>query len=239
MVFFLGNKEMFYLFSMIKSNTFPQPLDKEIEEKYLKLCAEGDKGARNMLIEHNLRLVAHVAKKYDNKNGETLDDLVSIGTIGLIKAIESYTLGKGTKLSTYAAKCIENEILMYFRHGRKTKKDISLHDPIAMNKEGKSVLLMDVISTEQDTISDRVETKIKRKQMHDLIEHLDPREQKVLCWRFGILNKHEKTQRQIARELGISRSYVSRIEKRALIKLFHQLYRRTEDETVFEWKSLF
>ena len=227
-------KKILYLCGMVKNNAFPQPLDKDEELKYLKLFAEGDFEARNKLIEHNLRLVAHVAKKFDNVD-EGIDDLVSIGTIGLIKGIESYNLEKGVKLSTYIARCIENEILMHFRYGRKTKKDVSLHDPITLDKEGNEILFIDVIGTTQDAISESIEDKFEKTQMHEFIEDLDEREREVVCWRFGILNQKEKTQRQIARDLGISRSYVSRIEKRALIKLFHRFY--SQEKNSAQWSN--
>lgn len=216
-------KDSLLFVCMIQSNAFPKPLNKDDEARYLKLWAKGDANARNVLIEHNLRLVAHVAKKYDSK-GEVQEDLVSVGTIGLIKGIESYSSEKGTKLATYVARCIDNEILMYFRNNRKTQKDVSLHDPIGTDKEGNEVTLIDILSTEQTEVSDRVENKLERGRIREYIQSLDERERAVVRWRFGIQNGNEKTQRQIAKELGISRSYVSRIEKRALVKLFHRLY---------------
>lgn len=137
-------KELVFLVSYVKNNAFPQPLSSSDEKKYLELMAQGDEHARNMLIEHNLRLVAHIVKKFEN-TGEDAEDLISIGTIGLIKAIESYSAGKGTKLATYAARCIENEILMHLRALKKTKKDVSLHDPIGQDKEGNEISLIDVL----------------------------------------------------------------------------------------------
>lgn len=216
-------KSCAYMIGMIKSNAFPKPLSKEDEALYIAKFAEGDMEARNKLIEHNLRLAAHVAKKFDNK-GEIQEDLVSIGVVGLIKGIESFSPEKGTKLATYVARCIENEILMHFRNNRKSQKDVSLHDAIGQDKEGNEITLIDILSTDQNEIADSVENEMEKTRIHKYIDLLDEREKEVVCWRFGINNKSEKTQRQVARDLGISRSYVSRIEKRALIKLFHRLY---------------
>jgi RNA polymerase sporulation-specific sigma factor len=186
--------------------------------------AEGDQEARSKLIEHNLRLVAHIVKKFEN-TGEDTEDLISIGTIGLIKAIESYSRGKGTKLATYAARCIENEILMHLRALKKTKKDVSLHDPIGTDKEGNEITLIDVLKAETEDVVDAIQLKMQKKKIYDYIHVLDDREKEVIVGRFGLDLKKEKTQREIAKMLGISRSYVSRIEKRALMKLFHEFYR--------------
>jgi RNA polymerase sporulation-specific sigma factor len=151
--------------------------------------------------------------------------LISIGTIGLIKAIESYQMGKGTKLATYAARCVENEILMYLRSIKKSRKDVSLHDPIGTDKEGNEITLIDILGTRADDVVKQVEMQIERRNIYQHIHILDHREQEVIRARFGLGGEKEKTQREIAKELGISRSYVSRIEKRALIKLFHEFYR--------------
>ncbi|GEN36833.1 RNA polymerase sporulation sigma factor SigK [Aneurinibacillus danicus] len=220
-------KDLMLFVSYIKNNAFPQPLSEEEENKYLERMAEGDKHARNMLIEHNLRLVAHIVKKFEN-TGEDSEDLISIGTIGLIKAIESYKKNKGTKLATYAARCIENEILMHLRSLKKTKKDVSLHDPIGTDKEGNEISLIDILGTEANEVEDKVQLKIEKKKIYKHIHILDEREKEVIIGRFGLDNEEERTQREIARELGISRSYVSRIEKRALLKLFHEFYRKNE-----------
>jgi RNA polymerase sporulation-specific sigma factor len=217
-------REAVLFVSYIKNNAFPQPLSEEEEEKHLRLMAQGDKKARNTLIEHNLRLVAHIVKKFEN-TGEDSEDLISIGTIGLIKAIESYQTDKGTKLATYAARCIENEILMHLRSLKKARKDVSLHDPIGTDKEGNEITLIDVLGTERDEVMDMVQMKIEKKKIYGHLHILDEREQEVIKSRFGLSGEDEKTQREIAKELGISRSYVSRIEKRALIKLFHEFYR--------------
>ncbi len=221
-------KDLMLFVSYIKNNAFPQPLSEEEENKYLDLMAEGNKYARNMLIEHNLRLVAHIVKKFEN-TGEDSEDLISIGTIGLIKAIESYKKNKGTKLATYAARCIENEILMHLRSLKKTKKDVSLHDPIGTDKEGNEISLIDILGTEANEVEDKVQLKIEKNKIYKHIHILDEREKEVIVGRFGLDNEEERTQREIARELGISRSYVSRIEKRALLKLFHEFYRKNEN----------
>ncbi len=220
-------KEVFVFVSYVKNNAFPQPLKKDEERRYLRLMQEGDEEARNRLIEHNLRLVAHIVKKFENTREDT-EDLISIGTIGLIKAIESYSEGKGTKLATYAARCIENEILMHLRALKKVKKDVSLHDPIGTDKEGNEITLIDVLQEDTDDIADTIQTKMEKKQIYDFIHVLDEREKEVIVGRFGLSLMEEKTQREIAKELGISRSYVSRIEKRALMKLFHEFYKHNK-----------
>jgi len=217
-------KELTMFVSYVKNNAFPQPLNEVEEEKQINLLKEGSEAARNKLIEHNLRLVAHVVKKFEN-TGEDVEDLISIGTIGLIKGIESYQSNKGTKLATYAARCIENEILMHLRSLKKVKKDVSLHDPIGTDKEGNEITLIDILGTEQDDVINEVQFKIERSKVYNFLHILDNREKEVVVGRFGLVNGHEKTQREIAKDLGISRSYVSRIEKRALMKLFNEFYR--------------
>ncbi|MED4989535.1 RNA polymerase sporulation sigma factor SigK [Parageobacillus toebii] len=222
-------KELVFLVSYIKNNAFPQPLSAKEEEKYLQLMAKGDEQARNILIEHNLRLVAHIVKKFEN-TGEDVEDLISIGTIGLIKAIESYSPGKGTKLATYAARCIENEILMHLRSLKKTRKDVSLHEPIGQDKEGNEISLIDVLKSEGNDIIDEIQLNMELEQVKKYIDVLDEREKEVIISRFGLDMQREKTQREIAKELGISRSYVSRIEKRALMKMFHEFYRNEKEK---------
>ncbi|MCC2683977.1 MAG: DNA-directed polymerase sigma-70 factor [Paenibacillaceae bacterium] len=217
-------KQLTLLVSYVKNNAFPQPLTEEEETKHLRLMAEGNPRSRNLLIEHNLRLVAHIVKKFDN-TGEDLEDLISIGTIGLIKAIESFSPDKGTKLATFAARCIENEILMHLRSLKKTRKDVSLHDPIGTDKEGNEITLIDILGTDADDVIDKVQLKIEKSKIYRNLDILDNREQEVIKGRFGLeTGGEERTQREIARELGISRSYVSRIEKRALMKLYHEFY---------------
>ncbi|WP_025028723.1 RNA polymerase sporulation sigma factor SigK [Caldalkalibacillus mannanilyticus] len=217
-------KELMVFVSYVKNNAFPQPLNETDEEMYLNRLQEGDQDARNTLIEHNLRLVAHITKKFEN-TGEDTEDLISIGTIGLIKGVESYSPNKGTKLATYAARCIENEILMHLRSLKKTKKDVSLHDPIGTDKEGNEISLIDVLKAEMDDVIDLVQLQMEKNKIYEHIHVLDEREKEVIIGRFGLDLEKERTQREIAKELGISRSYVSRIEKRALMKLFHEFYK--------------
>ncbi|ETT65397.1 sporulation sigma factor SigK [Paenibacillus sp. FSL R7-277] len=218
-------KELTLLVSYVRNNAFPQPLSEQDESKYLGMMAEGDAKARNLLIEHNLRLVAHIVKKFDN-TGEDMEDLISIGTIGLIKAIESYRPNKGTKLATFAARCIENEILMHLRSLKKTRKDVSLHDPIGTDKEGNEITLIDILGSEADDVIKEVDLKIEKSKIYRNLNILDDREKEVVVGRFGLdTGGEERTQREIAKELGISRSYVSRIEKRALMKLYHEFYK--------------
>lgn len=186
-------KELTLLVSYVKNNAFPQPLTEEEEAKHLQRMAEGDPQSRNKLIEHNLRLVAHIVKKFDN-TGEDLEDLISIGTIGLIKAIESFRPNKGTKLATFAARCIENEILMHLRSLKKTRKDVSLHDPIGTDKEGNEITLIDILGTEADDIVDAVQLKIEKSKIYRNLDILDDREKEVVIGRFG-LEAGEKNER--------------------------------------------
>lgn len=218
-------KEWMLLVSYVKNNAFPQPLSEQEEAFHLKRMAEGNAESRNKLIEHNLRLVAHIVKKFDN-TGEDLEDLISIGTIGLIKAIENFSPDKGTKLATFASRCVENEILMHLRSLKKTRKDVSLHDPIGTDKEGNEITLIDILGSDGDEVVDKVELKIEKSKIYNHLDILDEREQEVIRGRFGLeQGGEERTQREIAKELGISRSYVSRIEKRALMKLYHEFYK--------------
>ncbi|HAG07629.1 MAG: RNA polymerase sigma factor [Clostridia bacterium 62_21] len=210
------------LLSYIVNNTFPQPLSEEEENKYVALMLQGDENARNILTEHNLRLVAHIIKKYDN-TGEEIDDLISIGTIGLIKAINTFNPNKGARLATYAARCIENEILMYFRSLKRTRAEVSIHEPIGVDKEGNEISLIDVLGTEPEEVAEKVETSLEQARLRKKLKALTGREKKVLALRFGLGNGIRKTQQEIARNLGISRSYVSRIEKRAINKLMKEL----------------
>lgn len=214
---------MMFLTAYIASNTFPQPLTQEEEEHHLKMFQEGDLISKNILVERNLRLVAHIVKKYSYP-GKDVDDLISIGTVGLIKAIDSFNTNKGTRLATYAAKCIENEILMLIRNNKKTKGEIYLQDPIGIDKEGNEISLMDVLSSEDDSIIEIIESKIQVKKLYVKINScLAEREKSVIEMRYGLVEGKPKTQREIATLLGISRSYVSRIEKRALKKLLKEL----------------
>ncbi|WP_296971150.1 RNA polymerase sporulation sigma factor SigK [Tepidanaerobacter sp. EBM-38] len=205
------------------STTFPQPLTPEEEKKYILLYNEGDEEARNMLIEHNLRLVAHIVKKFAS-TGEDMDDLISIGTIGLIKAISTFNYSKGSRLATYAARCIENEILMNLRSTKKTKSEVYLQEPIGVDKEGNEISLIDVLGTEVDAVTDEITKKFQNEKLYEKINSsLKSQERKVIELRYGLFNGVTKTQREIAKILGISRSYVSRIEKRAIKKLSKEL----------------
>lgn len=208
-----------YLFLLVlhicHSETFPKPLRKKEEEEYIEAMCNGDNNAKNKLIEHNLRLVAHIIKKYNHCVSD-VDDLVSIGTIGLIKAINTYKPEKKIKLSSYASRCIENEILMHFRNCKKTSLDVSLNEAIDTDKDGSPLTLMDVMSVEDD-ILDTINTKINLEKLYSYMnEVLDDREIEILTLRFGLNDSVPLTQREIASKLDISRSYVSRIEKRAL-----------------------
>lgn len=204
------------------NTTFPKPLDEKEEEYYLKRFKEGDLEAKSVLIERNLRLVAHIVKKYSFPNKE-VDDLISIGTVGLIKAIDSFNLGKGTRLATYAARCIENEILMLFRNNKKIKGEVYLQDPIGVDKEGNEICLIDVLSSEEDSVVEEVENNLQVKSLYSKMNNaLTKREKEILEMRYGLIDGEVKTQREIALILGISRSYVSRIEKKALKKLFKE-----------------
>ena len=210
---------LFFLISYVSNNNaFPKPLSDEEEAECLKRVKEGDIEARNKLIEHNLRLVAHIAKKYA-KNQEDGEELISIGTIGLIKGIMSYDGSKGTRLATYAARCIENELLMLMRSNKKSQNDVSLNDPIGTDKEGNQILLVDVMSTEEE-ISDIIELKSQVKKLREnMLSELDERERLIIEKRYGLNGEKPLTQREIAKNLGISRSYISRIEKKAVSKL--------------------
>ena len=218
-------KDLILLFGYIQNvNSFPQPLSPDEEQYYLEEYRKGNEDAKNILVERNLRLVAHVVKKYSN-TGREIDDLISIGTIGLIKAIITFDDSKGTRLATYAARCIENEILMTIRASKKTKTEVSLHDPIGIDKEGNEISLIDILGSDSDIILDEVELKIQTKKLYQKMEKvLKSREKTVIEMRYGLASGLVKTQREIAEILGISRSYVSRIEKRAIKKLYRALY---------------
>lgn len=206
------------------SNTFPLPLDEEEEQMYLKKFKEGDKYAKSILIERNLRLVAHIVKKYSFPNKD-VDELISIGTVGLIKAIDSFDPSKGTRLATYASRCIENEILMLFRNSKKQKSEVYLQDPIGIDKEGNEFCLMDILSSEKDSVLEKVESNLQVRALYKKLgESLNEREGSILIMRYGLIDGKCKTQREIAVILGISRSYVSRIEKKALKKLKKELF---------------
>lgn len=204
---------------LIFVQSFPKPLGTKEESNYLKRHKNGDKEARDMLIEHNLRLVAHIVKKYSMVDKET-DDLISIGTIGLIKAIDTFDSDKGIRLATYASRCIDNELLMMLRSGKRLSKEVYLYDPIGSDREGNEINLLDIIEFEDSDIAESIVLEDEIKKLYELIfEVLTEREREIICLRYGLNGSRETTQREIAGELNISRSYVSRIEKKALKKL--------------------
>ncbi len=199
--------------------TFLSPLSPEEEKYYLEKMDGGDLEARYILIERNLRLVAHVCKKYQNGE-EDMEDLISIGTIGLIKAISTFDYRKGNRLATYAARCIDNELLMYFRAKKKTTREISLYEPIGTDREGNQIQLLDIVESAEKDVIDAIELSGNMKRLYQYIPKvLNEREQEIIMLRYGLYNHRPVTQREIADKIGISRSYVSRIEKRALEKL--------------------
>lgn len=212
----------FYLFTAAYSNNvFPDPLTKEEEEECIKRTLLGDKEARNKLIEHNLRLVAHIVKKYDHRK-EEIDDLISIGVIGLIKGIDSYSFKRGTRITTYCARCIENEILMYYRSDKKNNKNISLNESIGYDKDGNEISFLDILKTPKPDFALDIHNQNNIDLLKDYFKVLNPREKEIISKRYGLNNENEVTQKKIAQELGISRSYVSRIEKRALTKMLRE-----------------
>ena len=203
------------------NNVFPDPLSKEEEVYYIQKHLEGDIDARNKLIVHNLRLVAHIVKKYDSKV-EDSDDLISIGTIGLIKGVDSFSSKHGTKITTYCARCIENEILMYFRANNKNLKNVSLNESIGFDKDGNEITILDILKSPKPDFIDEINKKDNIKLLKNYLKILTPREQEIVIRRYGLNNTKEQTQKTIAKELKISRSYVSRIEKRALTKILRE-----------------
>ena len=218
----------FYIFTAAYSNnSFKDPLSKDEEEKCIEKMRLGDKSARNKLIEHNLRLVAHIVKKYDTKN-ENTDDLISIGTIGLIKGIDSFSKSKNTRLTTYAARCIENEILMYFRNNKKRNKDISINESVGFDKEGNEITILDILKTPAPDFAGDMEKENNIKSLKKYFNILNDREKEILIDRYGLFDNDEITQKEIAKKLKISRSYVSRIEKRALTKILREFIKNKE-----------
>lgn len=214
-------KNLFVFTGSYSNDVFPEPLSTEDEEIYINKMLEGDKAARNKIIEHNLRLVAHIVKKFD-KNFQDNDDLISIGTIGLIKGVDSYSKERGVKITTYCARCIENEILMYFRTNNKYLKDVSLNDYVGYDKDGNEISIMDIMKIESTDFTDEIALKDNIKLLKKYMSVLNDREKSIINRRYGLDNREEETQREIAKRIGISRSYVSRIEKRALTKLLKE-----------------
>ena len=202
---------------MTEKSSFPKPLSKEKEQEYLVLSAKGDKDAKEILVKHNLRLVAHIAKKYANYGDN--DELISIGSIGLIKAVESFKSDKGTSLATYASRCIENEILMTMRTTKKHRSNVSLNEPIGVDRDGNELVIMDMLESDQNVIED-VENSIMMEKLTAITKSvLDKREYEIIKMRYGLENTGALTQREVAKKFNISRSYVSRIEKKALEKI--------------------
>ena len=212
----------------IRSNSFQQPLDKEEEARCISLLSERDEEARNKLIEHNLRLVAHIVKKYDIKKEQT-EDLISIGTIGLIKAVDSFKPEKGHKLTTYASKCIENEILMYLRRNSKTKMEVSIDEPLNVDWDGNELLLSDILGTEEDIIYRDLEEEVEKSMLNKAIGKLSERERIIVDLRYGLssMDGEEKTQKEVADLLGISQSYISRLEKKIMKRLKKELVKNS------------
>ena len=209
---------LYFALHVTGSGSFPRTLTQAEEKEYLVRAHAGDEKAKNMLIEHNLRLVAHIIKKYYSSFMDQ-DDLISIGTIGLIKAVSTFDYEKGTKFATYASRCIENEILMHFRGRRKFAQDVFINDPIDTDKDGNALSFQDIL-TDDSNIYDEIDLRIKSEQLHAFIaRHLDAREREILYLRYGLHGQKPLTQREVAEKLDISRSYVSRIEKKAIEKL--------------------
>lgn len=205
------------------NNVFPLPLNEEEDRELLMRLEKGEEEARNILIERNLRLVAHIVKKFDS-TGEDNDDLISIGTIGLIKGINTFKRNRNTRLATYAARCIENEILMHLRAIKKNRNDVLLSDPIGSDKEGNEITLLDILDTGSEIVTETVEMRLEEEKLYEKLTMLSRRERKVLELRYGLRDGVHKTQREISKMLGISRSYVSRIEKKALRKLYKEIF---------------
>ena len=218
----LFGKIFFFTGVVNDEGNFPKPLSPEDESKYLRLAREGDTEAKNILIRHNMRLVAHIVKKYTG-SAET-DDLLSVGSIGLIKAINTFQEGKGTQLATYTARCIENEILMLLRAGKKHKNSVSLSDPVGVDKDGNELTLIDLLAEKEDSVFAQVEKSIQREKfVAYLKKFLTEREFIILSLRYGLEDGIALPQREVAKKLGISRSYISRIEKRAIEKARERL----------------
>ena len=210
------------------NNVFPEQLSKELEDEYIKKAKSGDKEARNKLIEHNLRLVAHIVKKFE-ATGHDIDDLIGIGTVGLIKGIDTYSENKKVKLATYAAKCAENEILMYFRADKKNSKNISLYEEISYDKEGNKITILDILKTQDEDFIEDIYKNDNIKLLKKYMSVLSKREREIIEARYGLNNKEEETQKDIAEKLNISRSYVSRLEKRATTKILREFIKNKQN----------
>lgn len=220
----------FFCFTGSYSNeVFPEPLDSKTEEECIKKKMAGDKEARNKLIEHNLRLVAHIVKKFDAKYVDN-DDLISIGTIGLIKGVDTFSPDKGVKITTYCARCIENEILMYFRSNNKYTKDISINESIGFDKDGNEIAIIDVLKAPKVDFTLDIAMKDNLHLLKKYMNVLTKREKEIIIKRYGLNNEEEETQKTISKKMGISRSYVSRIEKRALTKILREFIKNNNYE---------
>ena len=206
------------------AGSFPKPLTAAQEREYLRRCGEGDMEARNLLVEHNLRLVAHIIKKYYTQ-ADDQEDLISIGTIGLIKAINTFRTDKNIKLATYASRCIENEILMYLRKNNGSRVEVSFDEPLNTDWDGKELLLSDVLGTDSDVVMRPIEDDVDRQMLADAVAKLSPRERDIITMRFGLGGSKELTQKEVADRLGISQSYISRLEKRIILRLRREILR--------------
>ena len=221
-------KSLYFFTGSYSINVFPDPLSQDEELILLQKLKNGDKSARAKLIEHNLRLVAHIVKKYDTKDKE-IDDLISIGTIGLIKGIDSFKDDKNIKLTTYCAKCIQNEILMYFRNNKKRQNDVSLNDSIGYDKDGNEINLIDFIKSNDEDILTTLHNKDSVNTLIKYLDILNEREKEIIIKRYGLFDNDELTQKEISETLNISRSYVSRIEKRALLKIYKNFLKNKKE----------
>lgn len=206
------------IFYVGATDMLPEPLSKEMEDYYVELKDDGDETAKNKLIEHNLRLVVFLAKKYEN-TGVDLEDLVSIGTIGLIKGINTFSKDKNIKLATYASRCIDNEILMYLRKNKRIKAEVSIDASLSLDGEGNELHLEDVLGTDPDIVTRGIEEEAERKIMINEVMHLKPRDRDIMILRYGLMGEKELTQKEVAEKLGISQSYISRIEKKVIKRL--------------------
>ncbi len=221
-------KELFFFTGSYSNNLFPDPLSNQEEEECILKMKNGDSEARNKLIEHNLRLVAHIVKKFEH-DVNIQDDLISIGTIGLIKGIDTYSNNKNVKLTTYCARCIQNEILMYYRSNNKYNKNISINDSIGYDKDGNEITIVDILKSDKPDFALDLYQKENVKLLSEYVKVLNKREKEIITYRYGLNNNDELTQKEIAKKLHISRSYVSRIEKRALTKMLREFIRNKKN----------
>ena len=221
-------KELFFFTGSYSNNLFPDPLSNQEEEECILKMKNGDSEARNKLIEHNLRLVAHIVKKFEH-DVNIQDDLISIGTIGLIKGIDTYSNNKNVKLTTYCARCIQNEILMYYRSNNKYNKNISINDSIGYDKDGNEITIVDILKSDKPDFALDLYQKENVKLLSEYVKVLNKREKEIITYRYGLHNNDELTKKEIAKKLHISRSYVSRIEKRALTKMLREFIRNKKN----------